>query len=313
MRTLCAVTTSTLAPVQDLNLLRTFLAVHRAGSFTAAAPALGLTQPTVTAQIRALEQQLGRQLFQRLPRGVEPTPFARELAERVSAPLDDLDLVAGGNCELDGRTAPVHLAGPPELLCARVLPVLAPLVAAGVRVHVATGEDEELLDQLREGRHDLLLTTLRPRGRALGVTELAQEEHLLVAAPDWAAHVEAREAGTPVCAALESVPLVSTADDMPVVRRYWRTQYGKQHPAVGPALTVPSLHAVIAAVRAGAGYSVLPRSLCEADLVSGALVQLEVPERPRTTPLLLVRRPGAEQNSATLRVAAALEEAAERW
>lgn len=313
MRTLPAVTTSTLAPVQDLNLLRTFLAVHRAGSLTAAAPALGLTQPTVTAQIRALEQQPGRQLFQRLPRGVEPTPFARELAERVSAPLDDLDLVAGGNCELDGRTAPVHLACPPELLCARVLPVLAPLVASGVRVHVATGEDEELLEQLREGRHDLLLTTLRPRGRALGVTELAQEEHLLVAAPGWAVQVGARETGTLVCAALETVPLVSTADDMPVVRRYWRTQYGKQHPAVGPALTVPSLHAVIAAVRAGAGYSVLPRSLCEADLLSGALVQLEVPERPRTTPLLLVRRPGAEQNTATVQVAAALEEAAELW
>ena len=94
-------TTSTLAPVQDLNLLRTFLAVHRAGSFTAAAPALGLTQPTVTSQIRALEAQLGRQLFQRLPRGVEPTAFARELAERISGPLDDLDVVAGGNFLLD--------------------------------------------------------------------------------------------------------------------------------------------------------------------------------------------------------------------
>lgn len=303
-------TTSTLAPVQDLNLLRTFLAVHRAGSFTAAAPALGLTQPTVTAQIRSLEEQLGRQLFQRLPRGVEPTAFARELAERISGPLDDLDVVAGGNCELDGRTAPVHLAGPPELLCSHVLPALAPLVAGGVRVHVATGEDEELLEQLREGRHDLLITAQRPRGRALSVTELAEEEHLLVAAPAWAGRVEARGQGVAVCAALEAVPLVSTADDMPVVRRYWRTQYGKQHPAVGPALTVPSLHAVIAAVRAGAGYSVLPRSLCAADLASGALLQLEEPERPRTTTLMLVQRPGAEQNSATGQVAEALLEAA---
>ncbi len=306
-------TTSTLAPVQDLNLLRTFLAVHRAGSFTAAAPALGLTQPTVTSQIRALETQLGRQLFQRLPRGVEPTAFAHELAERISAPLDDLDLVATGNCELDGRTAPVHLAGPPELLCARVLPALAPLVADGVRVHVATGEDEELVEQLREGRHDLLITAQRPRGRALAVTPLAEEEHLLVAAPSWAAHVARRRTGTPVCAALETVPLVSTADDMPVVRRYWRVEYGKQHPAVGPAMTVPSLHAVVAAVRAGAGYSVLPRSLCEADLASGALVRLEEPERPRTTALLLVQRPGAEQNPSTLRVAAALQEAARDW
>ncbi|MGW0943018.1 LysR family transcriptional regulator [Streptomyces sp. NPDC002623] len=74
----------------DLNLLRTFLAVYRSGSFTAAAPQLGLSQPTVTAQIRTLEQQSGRELFTRLPRGVEPTPPAHELAEQVAAPLDAL-------------------------------------------------------------------------------------------------------------------------------------------------------------------------------------------------------------------------------
>ncbi|MQY12888.1 hypothetical protein SRB5_30270 [Streptomyces sp. RB5] len=69
-----------------LNLLRTFLAVHRAGSFTAAASLLGLSQPTVTAQIRALEQQTARELFERRPRGVVPTPAADELAVRVAAP-----------------------------------------------------------------------------------------------------------------------------------------------------------------------------------------------------------------------------------
>jgi hypothetical protein len=42
-------------------------------------------------------------------------------------------------------------------------------------------------------------------------------------------------------------------------------------------------------------------------------VQLEEPERPRTTTLLLVQRPGAEQNSATLRIASALQEAAHHW
>ncbi|PLW73858.1 LysR family transcriptional regulator, partial [Streptomyces sp. DJ] len=77
------------APV-DLSLLRTFLAVHRTGSFTAAAPLLGLSQPTVTTQIRSLERRLGRQLFDRRPRGVTPTPFADELALQVADPIDTL-------------------------------------------------------------------------------------------------------------------------------------------------------------------------------------------------------------------------------
>lgn len=306
--------TSTLLPAtQDLNLLRTFLAVHRAGSFTAAAPVLGLTQPTVTAQIRTLEKQLGRRLFQRLPRGVEPTPFARELAERVAGPLDDLDLVATGDCELDGRTAPVHLAGPAEVLCAQALPALAPLVADGLQLRIECGEDESLIEQLREGRHDLVLTAHRPRGQALEVVRLAEDEHLLVAGSPWAERIARRPEGQPVCAALEAVPLVSMAADMPVVRRYWRSQYGKQHPAVGPALTVPSLQAVVTAVRSGAGYSVLPRSLCREGLATGSLTVLEEVDSPSLTPLLLVRRPGAECNPATDRVATALREAALAW
>ncbi|BFO22957.1 hypothetical protein SHKM778_93450 [Streptomyces sp. KM77-8] len=44
----------------DLALLRTFVTVHRAGSFTRAAALLGLSQPAVTSQIRTLERQLGR-------------------------------------------------------------------------------------------------------------------------------------------------------------------------------------------------------------------------------------------------------------
>lgn len=70
----------------DLNLLRTFLAVHRLGSFTAAARRLGLSQSTVTTQIRALENRLGRELFERRAQGVTPLPHADELATRLSAP-----------------------------------------------------------------------------------------------------------------------------------------------------------------------------------------------------------------------------------
>ncbi len=87
--------TSTTSPGPlDLSLLRTFLAVHRAGSFTSAGRLLGLSQPTVTTQIRSLEGQLGRELFERRSRGVVPTAVADQLAAQVAAPLDALAAVA---------------------------------------------------------------------------------------------------------------------------------------------------------------------------------------------------------------------------
>ncbi|MFJ8110927.1 LysR family transcriptional regulator [Streptomyces sp. NPDC096132] len=295
----------------DLNLLRTFLAVYRSGSFTAAAPQLGLSQPTVTAQIRTLEQQTGRELFTRLPRGVEPTPLAHELAAQVAPPLDALAALEGGGPSA-GRTAPVHLAGPSELLCVRVLPALAPLVAGGLQLRVTQGQTEPLLEEMRAGRHDLVIATRRPRGRALESVPLADEEYVLVASPAWVRRVgEHPEAGD-LCAALRDVPLVTYAEDLPIARRYWRNVFGKQLTA-SAAVTVPNLYAVLSAVNAGAGYSVLPHSLCQEYVDAGRLVLLHEPEEPPLNTLFLVQRPGADANPDVLRVRDRLRTAAAAW
>ncbi|MFF4687867.1 LysR family transcriptional regulator [Streptomyces sp. NPDC001307] len=284
----------------DLNLLRTFLAVYRSGSFTGAAQLLGLSQPTVTTQMRTLERQTGRELFKRLPRGVAPTAVADELAVRVAPGLDMLAAVAGPDTA-EGRTAePVHLAGPAELLCTRVLPALAPLVADGVRLRVAAGLTDALLDELRAGRHDLVIATHRPRGRTLSAVALADEEFVLVAAPSWAERLkEPLAAEGP--AVLHSVPLVTYAEDLPIARRYWRHVFGRRL-SCPAAVTVPDLRGVKAAVVAGAGFTVLPRYLCADELACGALVLLHEPDDPPINTGYLVRRPGVPDNPDVIRV-----------
>ncbi|WP_086824000.1 LysR family transcriptional regulator [Streptomyces sp. NRRL B-24572] len=301
----------TTQPPADLNLLRTFLAVYRSGSFTAAAGLLGLSQPTVTTQIRALERQTGRELFERLPRGVAPTPVAHDLAARVAGPLDALAAAAGHEAAPHERTAPVHLAGPAELLCTRVLPALAPLTAEGVRLRVSPGLTEPLLDELRAGRHDLVIATFRPRGRALTAVPLTDEEFVLVAAPVWADRVKERLT-LEGPAALHPVPLVTYAEDLPIARRYWRHVFGARL-SRSAAVTVPDLRGVLAAVVAGAGFSVLPRYLCQTALASGALVALHEPEDPPINTGYLVQRPGRPDNPDVTRVRDLLIEAGRTW
>ncbi|MFB6836884.1 LysR family transcriptional regulator [Streptomyces sp. NPDC056361] len=305
------VSPSGIAPVSDLNLLRTFLAVYRSGSFTAAAGLLGLSQPTVTAQIRSLERQTGRELFARLPRGVAPTPVAHDLAARVATPLDALAAATGHDDARDERAAPVHLAGPAELLCIRVMPALAPLAAEGVRLRVAPGLTEPLLDELRAGRHDLVVATFRPRGRTLVAVPLMDEEFVLVAAPVWADRLGERLTGEGP-SALHAVPLVAYAEDVPIARRYWRHVFGARL-SCPAAVTVPDLRGVLAAVVAGAGFTVLPRYLCEAELASGALALLHEPEEPPINTGYLVQRPGRPDNPDVVRVRDLLVDAGRSW
>ncbi|MEQ4718111.1 LysR family transcriptional regulator [Nonomuraea sp. B19D2] len=282
----------------SLDLLRTFLAVHRTGSITAAAQTLGLSQPAVTAQVKMLESVLDRPLFDRLARGVAPTPAADELARRVAPSLDALDEVV--ESELPSDVA-VHLGGPAEFLCEVVMPMLAPLVRSGLRLRTTLGLSDDLLADLAAGRLDLVLSTIRPRVRGVQADPVYDEEFLLVAAPFLALPgTGPRE--------LAGVPLVAYAEDLPIVRRYWRTVFGRR-PSMAAQVVIPDLRGVLSAVRAGMGVSVLPAYLCRRDLAAGTLVTLAEPdEAPINTGYLAVRS-GALARPAVARVRAHLIEA----
>ena len=81
----------------DLNQLRTFIAVADGGHVTRAAERLHLSQPAVSAQIKALEEGLAQRLFHRTSAGMELTQAGRgllELAERVLAAAEELKRAA---------------------------------------------------------------------------------------------------------------------------------------------------------------------------------------------------------------------------
>ncbi|RSS84705.1 LysR family transcriptional regulator, partial [Streptomyces sp. WAC02707] len=221
----------------DLSLLRTFLAIYRARSLTAAAREIGLSQPTVTAQLRALEERLDQQLFHRLPRGVTPTTVADELAVEVAPHLDALAAITERSpAARDPFARSLHFAGPAELMCTRVVPTLASLIDQGLKLRVSLGLSDELLTGLTEARFDLVLSTVRPRGRAITAAPLTDEEFILVAAPRWADTIDRRRLVEEGPAVLRNVPLVSYAEDLPIIRRYWRTVFATR--PLGSAIVV---------------------------------------------------------------------------
>jgi len=87
----------------DWNLARAFLVTAEEGSLSAAARALGLTQPTLSRQVASLEQELGVALFERVGRGFELTPGGAELLAQVRTMGDaavSLKLTAAGQSNI---------------------------------------------------------------------------------------------------------------------------------------------------------------------------------------------------------------------
>jgi DNA-binding transcriptional LysR family regulator len=144
----------------DARRLEVLRAVAEHGSFSAAADALSFTQPAISKQIAALEQQAGTALLERTPRGVRLTQagsvlvdHAAAIAERLSAAQAQLDALASL------ETGRLRMAAFPTA----VATVVSEAVAAfgrdhpSVRLSLEERVSEASLDLLRAGEIDLAL------------------------------------------------------------------------------------------------------------------------------------------------------------
>jgi len=120
-----------------LRQLETLYAIMRAGSITAAARNLHVTQPAVSAVLKHAEQQLRMKLFERIGGRLHPTPEALSLLPDLEEIFGRIDTVSRAMQELrDGRTGKLVLATSPTLVNAFLPQAIAALRAATPKLNV---------------------------------------------------------------------------------------------------------------------------------------------------------------------------------
>jgi DNA-binding transcriptional LysR family regulator len=170
----------------DLGQIEAFVQVAQHRSFSKAADALFLTQPSVTARIQSLERDLGEALFERNGRGVRLTemggtflPFARRALKALQEGRDALE----GMRNLDIGTLKL---GSALTVSTYVLPkILKQYCAAypGVEVSVHTGRSEQVLQMvLNDDVHCALERTVQHP--EIVTIPLYEDDLALVASPD---------------------------------------------------------------------------------------------------------------------------------
>ncbi|WP_422364877.1 LysR family transcriptional regulator [Pelagibius sp.] len=158
----------------DWNQARAFLATAEEGSLSAAARALGLTQPTLGRQVAALEENLGVVLFERLGRSLSLTEPGLELLDHVRAMGDaagQLSLAASGQSQtIEGQ---VCITASDLASALRLPPILERLrkVAPGIEVEVVASN---AVRDLRRREADIAIRHVRPEQPDL-IAKLVQE------------------------------------------------------------------------------------------------------------------------------------------
>jgi LysR family hydrogen peroxide-inducible transcriptional activator len=169
----------------DIRQLRYFSAVVRTGSFTHAAEGLGISQPSLSQQIRTLEKQLGNPLFERLGRSVRLTAYGEALRQPAA---DILQQVAEAKSSLDNLQAGVRgklrVGVIPTIMPYLIAPRIADFLRRFPEVEVQFTEDTtpHLVEQLQAGDLDLAVSGLPVRNRDIVCSELTREPLFLAVA-----------------------------------------------------------------------------------------------------------------------------------
>jgi len=266
--------------------LTAFLAVVRGGSVTAAADALVVTQPSVSAAVAALGRELGCNLFERIGRGIQPTAAGLAFAPYAADVIGLLD---------QGRRAAREAASVAD----RRLQIAAVATAAesfvpllmraftqkhpDVGLTLYVGNREDVLQRVLDHSADVAISGRPPTDDRLIARPLMDNEVVCITDPD-----DPAVGGAPLSAeqmAARSWLLREQGSGTRALNEHFLAGLG-----VAPeTLTLGSNGAIKQAARAGLGISLLSRAAAQVELESGLLGELQVEGTPSPRPWFVLR------------------------
>jgi len=275
----------------DTRQLNAFCAVVERRSFSQAAERLGVTQPAVSLQIRALEERVGRKLLDRSGRRVEPTEAglrlyegARRLLQAEQQLLDDL---AEDDVEVRGRLALGSSTGPGGRLVPRLLCEFAALHPR-VEIALAISATQTVIDRVGERELELGIVGASRRSRSLVFEPLVRDEIVLAVPPGH--RFEGRAVDIAELSAETLIEMQEGAGVRQVVEGELRRQGARLRPAA--RLELGLQESVKSAVVAGYGIGFISRTALEDELASGALGAATVEGIAPARQIYLVRAAG---------------------
>jgi DNA-binding transcriptional LysR family regulator len=282
----------------DTRQLAAFCEVVERRSFSDAAARLGVTQPAVSQQVRALEQRLGTQLLDRSGRRVEPTEAGLRLyrgAQRLLALeeqlLEELVQPEGplqGTLELGASTGPAAIVVP-LLLCEfqQANPAL--------RVALSVFDTQSVVELVADRRLELGIVGAARRHRSVAFEPFFRDEVILVCPPG---HPFAGK--TVGIEQLGDGPLIlmqQGAGVRQMVEDELR-KTGRRGRDLETPLELGLQESVRSAVQAGYGVSFISRRAVETDLAAGTLAEARVKGLDLAREIWIARAAGRAGSSA---------------
>jgi len=267
-------------PTVDLRQLEIFVKVAELGSFSKAADALYLTQPTISEHIRTLEDELGVRLLDRLGRGAAVTKAGELLLGYARRMLTLQREARQAMDSFQGKMSGELLVGASTIPGEYILPALIGRFKEKypeISITLLIGDSQAVVDWVLEGRAELGMVGARLPHRSLEYRELMPDEIVVMvpAAHPWNGRKQItleelrgeplliRERGSGTRAALEAALAEAGTEfgDFRIVGEMGSTQAIKQAVKAGVGVSLVSKRAVEEECRSAAAWCLRVKDL----------------------------------------------------
>jgi LysR family transcriptional regulator, low CO2-responsive transcriptional regulator len=251
-----------------------FADVARHGTMTAAAEAAGISQPAISAQVKALERYYGTRLLERDGRGSTPTAAGRLVADYAVRVLALVDELGRGVADLEGLTAGELIVGASSTVGEQLLPTyLGQFHAAHpqVRLSVRIGNSADISALVAARELDFAIVGEEPSDRDLFAEPVLEDQIVAFVAPNDPLLREAPITPVALCGRQFVMREAGSATRALGERCLRETSCGPGH-----VIELGSNEAVKRAVEAGLGIGVLSTYTIEAERLAGLLVDLPI-------------------------------------
>jgi len=278
----------------ELSDLHTFVAVARAGGITRAAEELNTVQSNVTQRVKALEAEIGTQLFERHSRGMTLTGAGKRLlpyAQRMMALSHEAVLAARDDGEPKG---PLAIGSMETTAAVRLPPLLADFHRRfpAVRLSLRTATTADLVAAVLDGGLDGAFVAGPIEHADLVAVIAFREELVLVSARRWKSLAELR-AGTPA-----SGPTALVFRTGCTYRQRLEQIFVEFGWPSGARFELGTLDGMIGCVAADMGVTLLPRAVVERSELNGSVSIHSLSQACARVETLFIRRRAGHQYSA---------------
>jgi DNA-binding transcriptional LysR family regulator len=286
--------------VADFKRLGYFLQIAEYGTLSLAAERLNVAQPSLSRQMRLLEEELGIRLFTRNGRGMQLTDAGEQLRARITGPLRQV-----GHALNEVRAMPSDASGSVILgmPASVVLTLGEPIVkralayAPNISLQLIEGGSGHLVEWLQRGQLDaaILYGPATPGG--LNAAKLLEDELVLVGAAD----ADLRSDQPVQFSRIGELPLILPS---PIhgLRVTIDAVAIKTRCALNVRIQVDSLQLIKDLVEAGMGYAVLPRAGVLREIAARRLTHAPIANPKVSRTLFVAMQLSAQSSGAVLQI-----------